>query len=188
MHFDAAVLHGPSRAARLLQQAVGADVDGDIGPQTLAAVAARQTSQTITKYCELRRARLAASKAAVRFGRGWTARLDRTLAAALATAEQRSNDDNSSAAKETSNMQLPSKWWGKSVTIWGTLITALSTVLPLVGPLLGIDLTPDMIRGIGEQLAVIAQAAGGIIGTILAIYGRVRATSGLVQRPVKFHL
>ena len=39
-HFDAAVNQGVTGAARMLQQAVGADIDGEIGPLTLAAVAA----------------------------------------------------------------------------------------------------------------------------------------------------
>ena len=40
-HFDAAVNQGVAGAARMLQQAVGAEVDGEIGPLTLAAVAAQ---------------------------------------------------------------------------------------------------------------------------------------------------
>lgn len=34
-HFDAAIHHGPSRAAKILQEACGAHVDGKIGPNTL---------------------------------------------------------------------------------------------------------------------------------------------------------
>ena len=29
------------------------------------------------------------------------------------------------------------KWWGQSVTVWGTLVTLITTVLPAVAPLLG---------------------------------------------------
>jgi lysozyme family protein len=36
MHFDAAVNHWVGGAARLLQQALGVPVDGDIGPETPA--------------------------------------------------------------------------------------------------------------------------------------------------------
>ena len=42
-HFDAAVNHGVTGAIRLLQQAVGTDVDGEIGPLTLGAVARRSS-------------------------------------------------------------------------------------------------------------------------------------------------
>lgn len=38
-HFDACVLPGPGRAARFLQAAVGAEIDGHIGQDTLDAVA-----------------------------------------------------------------------------------------------------------------------------------------------------
>ena len=37
IHFDAAVNHGVSRAAKLLQTAAGVTVDGEIGPNTIAA-------------------------------------------------------------------------------------------------------------------------------------------------------
>ncbi len=74
------------------------------------------------------------------------------------------------------------KWWGSSVTIWGALITAISTVLPALGPVLGIDLTGDIVRELGDQIVVTVQAVGGLIGTLLTIYGRVRATQPLVQR------
>lgn len=38
MHFDGCVNHGVNRANRFLQQAVGANPDGIIGPRTLAAI------------------------------------------------------------------------------------------------------------------------------------------------------
>lgn len=38
MTFDASVNHGPGRAAKLLQSALGIDADGKIGPKTIEAV------------------------------------------------------------------------------------------------------------------------------------------------------
>jgi lysozyme family protein len=38
MHFDSCVNHGIGRAARMLQEAVGATIDGDVGPKTLELV------------------------------------------------------------------------------------------------------------------------------------------------------
>ena len=38
MHFDGCVNHGNGRAARMLQEAVGATIDGDIGPKSLEAI------------------------------------------------------------------------------------------------------------------------------------------------------
>ncbi len=74
------------------------------------------------------------------------------------------------------------KWWGNSITIWGAIVTALSTVLPTLGPLLGLDITADLIRQLGTDVVAVVQAVGGLIGTILAIYGRVRATTQIERR------
>ena len=75
-----------------------------------------------------------------------------------------------------------SKWWGQSMTIWGVIITTLSTVLPAFGPLLGLDITAELIRQLGDQIVVVVQAVGGLIGTILTIWGRARATTSLNAR------
>jgi len=65
------------------------------------------------------------------------------------------------------------------MTIWGALITAAATVLPAIGPLIGIEITPDLVREFGEQVAQLTQAVIGLIGIIMTIYGHVRATSSL---------
>jgi hypothetical protein len=74
------------------------------------------------------------------------------------------------------------------MTVWGIAVTALSTVLPVVGPLLGLDITADLARQLGEQVVAVAQAAGGLAGTILTIYGRARATTALERRQVTLTL
>lgn len=85
MVFDAAVNHGPSGAARLLQQALGVAVDGRIGPVTLAAARAAETSSLLTEFAA-RRMVLYAGLAHFRtFGLGWSRRLMGTLAATLPT-------------------------------------------------------------------------------------------------------
>lgn len=38
LHFDGVVNHGDGRASKMLQEAVGAPIDGDIGPKTLEAI------------------------------------------------------------------------------------------------------------------------------------------------------
>ena len=58
----------------------------------------------------------------------------------------------------------PTKWWASSITIWGAVVTAVSTVLPVVGPLLGIDIPPELIHQLGDQVILLAQAAGGVAG------------------------
>ena len=45
--------------------------------------------------------------------------------------------------------QPDSKWWGQSMTIWGAIITDSLTVLPALGPALGIDITADLVREAG---------------------------------------
>ena len=76
----------------------------------------------------------------------------------------------------------PSKWWGASLTIWGAVMTALSTVLPVVGPLVGLDIPPELIHQLGDEVILLAQAVAGLSGTILTIYGRARATTALRRR------
>ena len=90
----------------------------------------------------------------------------------------------------TTNLEPQSdrKWWGTSMTIWGTMITALSTVLPLFAPAIGLDITPELVKAIGDQLVTVAQAVGGLIGTAMTVYGRSRATSPLSRRQVQVSL
>jgi hypothetical protein len=83
---------------------------------------------------------------------------------------------------------LPAKWWAASMTIWGAVVTALSAVLPVVGPVLGLNIPPDLIHQLGDQVVVLAQAVGGVAGTIMTIYGRVRATTALERRQVRLSM
>jgi hypothetical protein len=82
----------------------------------------------------------------------------------------------------------PAKWWAASKTVWGALITALATVLPTLAPLLGFDIPPELIHRLGDQVVLVAQAVGGLGGTILTIYGRVHATTPLARRSVTLSL
>lgn len=196
MHFDAAVNQGVRGAARMLQEALGVDVDGEIGPITLGAAHTAPLRNTIDAYAEIRRRRYRALTHFWRFGRGWLRRVDATLARSLQTLP------SSRSAQETKPMPDPqanfpngipsegpdSKWWGQSMTIWGALLTALSTVLPLLGPILGMTLTVDLIEQLGQDVVLLVQAAGGLIGTIMTILGRMRATTLLERRPVKLKL
>jgi hypothetical protein len=80
------------------------------------------------------------------------------------------------------------KWWGQSLTIWGTIITTLSTVVPILGPALGVSLPGDLIRQLGDNVVILAQAAGGVAGTVMAIWGRIRATQPVERRPFTISL
>jgi uncharacterized protein (TIGR02594 family) len=191
MHFDAAVNHGVGGAARLLQQALGVTVDGDIGPQTSAAAASLPVSDCLETYAQLRRTRYRRLGHFWRFGRGWLARVDATLNAARRLNARMPLTDPTygvrpmpNTATQSTSPTPPAKWWAHSMTIWGTLITALCTVLPLIGPAIGFDIKPELIRQLGDNFVVVAQAVAGLFGTIMALYGRVTATDRLERRSV----
>ena len=198
-HFDAAVNQGVGAAARMLQEAVGAAIDGTIGPETLARAAAQPAAGTLARYADIRRRRYRALSTFWRFGKGWLARVDHALAAALSAAARSPSlpepkeiptmTDEAPRAAATppaapDQPAAPGKWWGSSVTIWGAVVTALSTVLPAVGPLIGLNIPAELAQQLGDQVVVLAQAVGGLAGTILTIYGRARATTTLERRQV----
>ena len=73
------------------------------------------------------------------------------------------------------------KWWAQSLTVWGTIITALSTVLPIIGPFIGLNVSGTLIANFGDQVTHILEALGGLLGTLMAIIGRFRASAPLQQ-------
>jgi uncharacterized protein (TIGR02594 family) len=191
MHFDAAVNHGVGAALRMLQQAAGVTVDGDIGPETLAAIGTRNVVDLIESYAEIRRARYRALPHFWRFGRGWLRRVDATLSLgkswASANGITRGLLEPAQNAKGETTMTATTtddtaKWWAQSKTLWGTLITAAATVLPLLAPAIGVSLPADVIQTFGDQAVSAIQAVTGLFGTALAIYGRFTASSVLSLR------
>lgn len=200
LHFDASVNHGLTGAAKLLQRALvheGAklDIDGEIGPLTMTAVRRARQADLVRAYANERRKKYRSLGHFWKFGRGWLNRVNNTERAAqalLGTGPLR--DPNSTKPAKGIDMTrndgtpTPPKWWGSSMTIWGAAITALSTVVPILGPAVGLDVTPDMVRQAGEQVVSIVQAIGGLIGTLMTIYGRARATQTLERRQVQVHL
>lgn len=199
MHFDAAVNHGVGTAIRMLQEAVGAGIDGEIGPETRAAIEARPIRATLVRYADIRRERYRALPHFWRFGRGWLNRVDLTLAEAaqrLTTPGDEQTTRRTSTQKGDRDMvsdrengaRPEAKWWGESLTIWGVIVTALSTVLPVIGPVIGLDISGEMVRMLGEQVVQITQAIGGLVGTLMAIYGRMRAEVPIERRAVSLRL
>ncbi|MFT3731014.1 MAG: TIGR02594 family protein [Hyphomicrobium sp.] len=195
MHFDAAVNHGVGAAIRMLQQASGATVDGEIGPETLSAIGTRNVSDLIESYADIRRARYRALPHFWRFGRGWLKRVDATLALGnswatadgitrglLEPAQNAKGENTMSNQTTTTTTDDSAKWWAQSKTMWGILITAASTVLPALAPAIGVSLPADVIQTFGDQAITAAQAIGGLIGSALAIYGRFTASSVLSLR------
>ena len=76
---DSAVNHGPGRAVRWLQQAVGTRTDGRIGPKTLAALgasdAARAYRKVLAERCKFYGQIISNDRSQAVFAKGWTARL-----------------------------------------------------------------------------------------------------------------
>ncbi|MFA5958140.1 TIGR02594 family protein [Hyphomicrobium sp.] len=195
MHFDAAVNHGVGAAIRMLQQAASVTVDGEIGPETLAAIGARNVLDLIDSYAEIRRARYRALPHFWRFGRGWLRRVDATFALGKAWAsadgithgllepgQNAKGETTMSSQTTTTTTDSDAKVWTQSKTLWGVLITAASTVLPLLGPAIGVTLPADIIQTFGDQAITAVQAIAGLFGTSLTIYGRFTASSVLSLR------
>ncbi len=197
MHFDASVNHGPTGAARLLQSALNAlvpdiEIDGEIGPLTIAAVRRADTAVLLGAYADARRRKYRSLRHFWKFGRGWLNRVARTEARARKRLAQSPADSSPPTKGNDMTMIEPTapapKWWGSSMTIWGAAITALSTVLPVIGPAFGVDVTPDVVRQAGEQVIAVVQAVGGLAGILLTIYGRTRASQPLERRQLQVHI
>ena len=76
MVFDTCVNSGPSKAARLLQECVGAKPDGAIGPATLAAVTNANLDKLIDDYSEARLNYMQSLTGWPVYGRGWERRVN----------------------------------------------------------------------------------------------------------------
>lgn len=184
MHFDAAVNHGVGTAARMLQAAARVTVDGDIGSETLAACTDAAAAGILERYADARRVRYRSLSHFWRFGRGWLARVDATLKRATTISKAKTEGDPAMPDITTSTTPpatppTQAKWWGQSMTLWGVLITTASTVVPALGPLVGIDISAEMVREIGSQGLQVAQAVGGLAGTLMTVFGRIRAAAPL---------
>jgi uncharacterized protein (TIGR02594 family) len=84
--FDYGVNSGIARSAKVLQRLVGTDVDGEIGPSTIAAAARTNAAELINKICDERLAFLQGLGTWSVFGKGWGRRVREVRAAALAMA------------------------------------------------------------------------------------------------------
>ena len=73
--FDTAINSGPGRAIKFLQGCVGADMDGALGPKTMAAVKAADPKQLVDDYAKRRLSFLQDLPTWATFGRGWGRRV-----------------------------------------------------------------------------------------------------------------
>jgi hypothetical protein len=84
--FDYGVNSGIARAAKVLQRFVGANVDGEIGPDTIAATAPADAAELINQICDERLAFLQSLRTWGVFGNGWGRRVREVRAAAVSMA------------------------------------------------------------------------------------------------------
>lgn len=73
--FDCAVNQGPRVSIALLQAALGVGADGDLGPDTLNALAKVNLEKLVQKYARARLDRYFKTRNFVTFGEGWVRRL-----------------------------------------------------------------------------------------------------------------
>lgn len=73
--FDTAVNSGPGRAIKFLQGCVGVDMDGALGPKTLAAVRAAPKKVLLDDYAKRRLSFLQDLPTWATFGKGWARRV-----------------------------------------------------------------------------------------------------------------
>ena len=183
MHFDAAVNHGVTRAIKFLQAAIAAEIDGEWGPETKTKSQTAPLQRTLDAYQEVRENHYKTRPHFKTFGRGWLKRLT-TISKSAHT--HLSKNQNTSTRKDPGSMARSTinrkKWWAESLTVWGTIVTALSTILPLVGPLFGLDITSEMVEQFGASVTNLIQIIGGLTGTSMALYGRSRARAKLTRR------
>lgn len=86
----------------------------------------------------------------------------------------------------------PPKWWGRSLTVWGVIISTLSTVGPFLFPVLnamGVPISMELLTIVDEFVRNGHGILGQVIGAGMAIYGRLRATQPLTRsQPVAFRI
>lgn len=73
--FDFAVHSGIGRAVPFLQNALGVEADGALGPKTLAAAHSANAAAVVADLCDRRLAWLKRLKAWPTFGKGWSSRV-----------------------------------------------------------------------------------------------------------------
>jgi len=81
--FDASVNSGTGRAAKWLQEVVGAVADGAIGEKTLAKVRTHNADSLVNAYSDNRLNFLKGLKTFDTFGKGWTRRVEEVRQVAL---------------------------------------------------------------------------------------------------------
>ncbi len=190
VHFDAAVNHGVGRAIQFLQKTIGAAVDGEWGPETKARARKASGENSLEKYLGLRLDHYQSRPHFKTFGRGWLARLEHIRNFAKQHLKKTTSTYEKKEQTKMTEIESNSgeKWWAESLTVWGTLVTALATILPLVGPFIGLDITAEMVEELGRTVTDLIQIFAGLTGTTMALIGRARASAKITRRQMSVKL
>jgi hypothetical protein len=78
-----------------------------------------------------------------------------------------------------------SKFFLKSLAIWGTIVTGASAILPTVSAAFGYKINPADILQLGDGVTALINAGAAVVGTFMILRGRFRASAPLSLTPVK---
>jgi len=71
------------------------------------------------------------------------------------------------------------KAWYESKGVWGSLISIIALVVGLFGVH---NLTPEVQAQLSDNLATIGSALGVVVGSIVALYGRLTAKTTIAPK------
>lgn len=168
---DSAVNSGPSRGARWLQRAVGADADGKIGTKTLAAADAADPITTVQRMCDDRLAFLKGLGTWGTFGRGWARRVESVRSEALALARDSASVVVPAPTPRPEPTPRPAIDVGRYSKLIGSALGALSAWAVAQG------LIPDGLFP-AAQIDALATILGAMLGTYLAPANAPKASVG----------
>jgi peptidoglycan L-alanyl-D-glutamate endopeptidase CwlK len=173
MTYNTAVNSGPGRGALFLQRALrkqglAVDLDGAIGPQTLAAVAQADPAVLIQHYASVSRDFYLAQPNFDVFGKGWLNRLNAVTSAAtkMVSASPAVTPNGDTAMASTTNpAEAPDVLSFIDKVLGGQLLTGKKTLLgtggfaalSLLGPL--IPMAPTWLSA-GQNIALALAGAG----------------------------
>lgn len=90
--YDSGINSGNSRGAKWLQRAVGSDVDGVVGPQTITLARTAEDHVTVDRMCDDRLNFLKNLSTWPRYGKGWTTRIENVRKDAHKMVDAHKND------------------------------------------------------------------------------------------------
>jgi lysozyme family protein len=164
--FDLAVNSGPKRAVALLQQVVGAEADGLIGPATLDAIRRADPVEIIRLLTRRRLGFLSRLAIWPVFGRGWRRR--------VLTVEREAILLASSPHLQQGNLHMmDTKSIFASRTIWANLIGLVALILGLFG----FDASALKSGAFQEALVQFIAAASFIASTVFRILATKQITN-----------